>query len=631
MNIKYAAVLTLIASASAVDPVNLGSSCNYAILSKTGIKIAADTGVKIYGNVGTSPAALSYNTGFAEFPTGDGAAATLAAEYSTSDLLGDGYYLYSVNHMPATKTAVDNAVGATLTAYNTGTGQVTDPTSDKITNHPCNFVDGNVLSPGIYKWDCVVTLPAGATLKFDGGPTDVWILQIAGNVVFHADSKTELTGGAKAENIFWTVAGDIAVNERAHVDAILLSMTSIAMLTESTLTGALYAQAQVALGTNVVVTGVQTGECAATPETSAVARLNLGSTPCIDKAVANVTETVGMDKYPIPPENFLNIDDQSGDSVQVTMNPDAFPGATAISVHYHVDVNTENCDVTTAFDGLVAYDAFCYAPEGQPKFTEISIIVRFAANPSIEDCQTCNPPPGGSADTVYFSFEVPCTSIPICETESPTSGPTAGPTECVPNDSLNPGSEYCPDASGVTALKVTGASSLPEDVDVLWDIQGSSDSESASVQFQVQNPFPASTKMFVKYHEPAGAVGASWAKACDEHELGLCGGTTSGPITAQCLRGDGSPFTLVHVYFVDFTDSLNDQIFGPVKIDKCCYPEDVPSENVAQYDFLVRCSCPEPILANTTRRRLRSERDDYSFAEADVSAMVAMWEEEHQL
>lgn len=428
--------------------------------------------------------------------------------------------------------------------------------------------------------------------------------------------------------------------------------------------------------------------------------------PCIDKAVPNAIETVGMDVYSSLPENFLNIDNQSGDSVRVTMDPDVFPGATAISVHYAVDVNTENCDVTTAFDGLVTYDAFCYALDGQPKFTEISIVVRFGENPSIEDCETYNPPPGDSDDTVYFSFEVPCTSTPsICETGSPTAGPTSGPTagptsgptagptvydniplpECVPDDSLStPGSEYCPDDSGVTALHVTGASSLPENVNILWDIQGSSNSEAASVQFQVQNPFPASTTMFVKYQEPAGVAGASTAAACDEHELGLCGGTTSAPITAHCLQGDGNPFTLVHVYFADSTNRLNDQIFGPVKIDECCYPEDVPSENVALYSFLIRCSCPTaaptkaPTAAPTSSptepriirvsarvgvapgssavgpapggrrtrpprgrragRRLRSVRDDYSFEEAedshhhefDAAAMVAMWEEEHE-
>lgn len=159
---------------------------------------------------------------------------------------------------------------------------------------------------------------------------------------------------------------------------------------------------------------------------------------------------------------------------------------------------------------------------------------------------------------------------------------------------VNPGSDYCPHKSGVSVLHVTGADSTPEMVDMLWDIEGSSSgSTSSSVSFKVRNPFPVSTQMFIKYDQPAGESGGAWTQECDQHELEPCGGTISTSVTAKCLEGNGNPFTLVNVFFADTTVSLADQIFGPVDIDECCHPgDDVSSNNVAQYSFLIRCSCP---------------------------------------
>ena len=44
----------------------------------------------------------------------------------------------------------------------------------------------------------------------------VWILQISGDVVVASGARVTLTGGAKAENIFWQVAGSTTVHTTAH-------------------------------------------------------------------------------------------------------------------------------------------------------------------------------------------------------------------------------------------------------------------------------------------------------------------------------------------------------------------------------------------------------------------------------
>jgi hypothetical protein len=292
------------------------------------------------------------------------------------------------------------------------------------------------------------------------------------------------------------------------------------------------------------------------------------------------------------------------------------------------------------------------SPTATPTATPASPTAKPTASPTATPAADPTTSPTATPESPTATPASPTATPTASPTATPAADPTTNPTpaetlvastpKCVPDDTFTtPGSQYCPNDSGVVALHVTGASPLPENVDILWDITGSSNSESSSVSFQVQNPFPATTKLFVNYHEPAGAVGASWAGACDEHDLGPCGGTTSVPITAHCTQGGGNPMTLVHLYFVDTTDSLNDQIFpAPVVIDECCYPGDVAqSGNVALYSFLIRCSCPtstDEIVRISARvpagrRRLRSERGDYSFAaeahnhELDEDAMVAMF------
>jgi len=62
-----------------------------------------------------------------------------------------------------------------------------------------------------------------------------------------------LTGGAKAENIFWAVAGGATLNPGSHTEGVILSMTTVKMLTGSSLNGAAYAQTAVILDTNTVI------------------------------------------------------------------------------------------------------------------------------------------------------------------------------------------------------------------------------------------------------------------------------------------------------------------------------------------------------------------------------------------
>ena len=61
-----------------------------------------------------------------------------------------------------------------------------------------------------------------------------------------------LTGGAQARNIFWQVAGVVALGTTAHLEGIVLAQTGITLATGANVNGRLLAQTAVTLQMSVV-------------------------------------------------------------------------------------------------------------------------------------------------------------------------------------------------------------------------------------------------------------------------------------------------------------------------------------------------------------------------------------------
>jgi hypothetical protein len=87
----------------------------------------------------------------------------------------------------------------------------------------------------------------------NGGANDVWIFQIAGGVTQASAARVMLTGGALAENVFWQVAGIVAIGTTAHMEGVVLSQTAITLATGATANGRLLAQTAVTLAGNTIV------------------------------------------------------------------------------------------------------------------------------------------------------------------------------------------------------------------------------------------------------------------------------------------------------------------------------------------------------------------------------------------
>jgi hypothetical protein len=220
--------------------VSLGAAGNYVILANAGVSTTGTT--KVVGDIGVSPVAASYITGF------DLVADTATNTFSTSSLVKGK--LYASDYTEPTPTNLTTAVKNMLTAYTDAAGRAPDYTELGTGN-----IGGMTLAPATYKWSTGVLIPTDVTLN--GGPNDVWIFQIAQGITQASATRVILTGGALPKNVFWQAGGVVALDTTAHMEGVILSQTSITLATGATANSRLLAQKEVTLQSNAVTQPAQ--------------------------------------------------------------------------------------------------------------------------------------------------------------------------------------------------------------------------------------------------------------------------------------------------------------------------------------------------------------------------------------
>jgi len=216
-------------------PVDLGTAADFAILAKSGISTTGAT--SIVGDIGVSPAAATYITGF-------GLIMDASNQFSTSSLVTGK--VYAPDYAVPTPTYMTTAISDMETAYTDAAGR----TLPDFTELGAGNIGGMTLAPGLYKWSTGVTIPSDVTLS--GGANDVWIFQIAGNLGISSATKVVLSGGAQAKNIFWQVAGQTTLGTTSEFKGNILCQTAIVLNTGATLDGRALAQTAVTLDANAV-------------------------------------------------------------------------------------------------------------------------------------------------------------------------------------------------------------------------------------------------------------------------------------------------------------------------------------------------------------------------------------------
>ncbi len=215
-------------------PVNLGAAGNYVILAKSAISTVPAS--VITGDIGLSPAAASYITGFSLVADGTGQFAT------TPQITGK---VFAADYAIPTPSDLTTSVLNMQAAYTDAAGRAADYTELGAGN-----LGGLNLGPATYKWGTGVLIPTDVTLT--GGPNDVWIFQVAQNITMSSGVKVILAGGALSKNIFWQSFGAVSLGTTAHIEGVVLSQTSITLATGASANGRLMAQTAVSLDGNTV-------------------------------------------------------------------------------------------------------------------------------------------------------------------------------------------------------------------------------------------------------------------------------------------------------------------------------------------------------------------------------------------
>ena len=213
----YIWTFTTLAQQSA-NFVDLKTAGRFGIFAATGISNNAGFSVIRNLDVGITPGARSSVTGFPPATIVNGAI------YAADDASPAGVAAMLIQAKKDLLEAYLFAEGATSPAPATVAGDQ----------------GGKTLAPGIYKSNTSLLIQAGdLTLDAQGDPNAVWIFQIGSSftTVGGAGGSIILSGGAKAENIFWQVGSSATIGDNTKFKGNVLALTSITMNSNAEIVG----------------------------------------------------------------------------------------------------------------------------------------------------------------------------------------------------------------------------------------------------------------------------------------------------------------------------------------------------------------------------------------------------------
>jgi Ice-binding-like/Bacterial Ig-like domain len=220
---------------TAISPVELGSAADFAVLAKAGIFTSAASAIT--GDIGVSPAAATYITGF-----------SLSADSSnvfstTPQVVGK---VYAADYMTPTPSNLAAAVGDIDVAFTDAATR-----TPKVRDLQSGIIGGLNLVPGVYEWGTDLSIPADLTLT--GNATDVWVFQVAQNVSISNAARVVLSGGASTKNVFWQVAGTVNLGVSTHFEGIVLAQEAVTVQTSASMNGRVLAKTSITLAGNTIV------------------------------------------------------------------------------------------------------------------------------------------------------------------------------------------------------------------------------------------------------------------------------------------------------------------------------------------------------------------------------------------
>jgi hypothetical protein len=215
--------------------VDLGTASNFVALAKSGISTVPTS--KVTGDLGVSPAAATYVTGFSL--TMDATNVFATSQQVTGKV-------YAADDAAPTPANLTTAVKDMELAFTDAAGRAAD-----VTELGAGDIGGKTLVPGVYKWGTGLLIPTDVTLA--GGSTAVWIFQISKDLTVSNAVNVKLSGGALPKNVFWQIGGQAKLGTTSHFEGVVLTHTSITLGTGASINGRLLAQTMIAIDASTLV------------------------------------------------------------------------------------------------------------------------------------------------------------------------------------------------------------------------------------------------------------------------------------------------------------------------------------------------------------------------------------------
>jgi len=202
---------------AATAPVNLFSAGSYSVLAGTAVSSVGSNSLS--GDLGISPG---------------------TAVSGTPIVVGGATHL---GDAAAAKAQADMWV-----AYNNAAGRAPTATIDALVN-------GQILSPGVYRSAAALNQGGILTLDAQGNANAVFIFQIGAGLTTAAAGNIKLVNGAKASNVFWQVGASATLGASATFSGTILAQTAITVGAGTVINGRVLAHnGAISLDSNIVNT-----------------------------------------------------------------------------------------------------------------------------------------------------------------------------------------------------------------------------------------------------------------------------------------------------------------------------------------------------------------------------------------